>query len=105
MLRSCSSFWVASAWAAAVASATFTRCVPATEFTASAPRLTPRKAMAARASTADVPRVPRRAPAALADRRPAEYIDRHRSRVDARHRDRDRDCGREDACCGEDRVA
>src|SRR5438105_13783799 len=99
MLRSCSSFCCARAWAALVESALFSSRVSQIVLAANAIRATARKAVAATASSSEKPR------AALADRRLAEHIDRHRPGPGAAHGDRDRHLRAEHAPRVEDGVA
>src|ERR1041384_6338870 len=86
MLRSCSSFWTASALAAATLSAVLLVRVTLTVLPATPSRATLMNPVAASASSIERPRWPRR----LADRRPSQYIDRHRPRVGAPGADRHR---------------
>src|SRR5438876_4192310 len=85
MLRSCSSFCCARAWAAVVESALFSSWVSQIVLAANAIRTTARKAVAAIASSSEKPRAER-----LADRRLAEHIDRYRLGPGPAHGDRDR---------------
>src|SRR5213083_1281338 len=99
MLRSCSSFCCARAWAALVESAVFSSWVSQIVLAANAIRATARKAVAATASMSEKPRAER-----LADRGLAEHIDRHRPAPRAAHGDRDRHLRGEHAPRVEDGV-
>src|SRR2546426_12313901 len=100
VLRSCSSFCCARAWAALVESALFSSRVSQIVLAADAIRRTARKAVAATASSSEKPRAAR-----LADRGLAEHIDRHRPGPGAAHGDRDRHLRAEHAPRVEDGVA
>src|SRR3989454_5559249 len=100
MLRSCSSFCCARAWAALVESALFSLWVSMMVLAANAIRATARKAVAATASSSEKPRAER-----LADRGLAEHIDGHRPGPGAAHGDRNRHRRAEHAARVEDGVA
>src|SRR5438445_13580144 len=100
MLRSCSSFSCARAWAALVESALFSLWVSEIVLAANAIRARARKDVAATASRSEKPRAP-----CLADRRLAEHIDGHRPGPGAAHGDRDRHLRAEHAPRVEDGVA
>src|SRR6185295_4342991 len=100
MLRSSSSFSIASAVAAAVASALFEFRDTLIAPIARPSRAPPTSAMAPRASSMEKARTPR----ALLDRRVSEYIGRHHFGSDAGHRDRNRDVGRQHSAAVEDRT-
>src|SRR5256712_4993800 len=100
VLRSCSSFCCARAWAALVESAVFSSWVSQIVLAANAIRATARKAVAATASSSEKPPAAR-----LADRGLAEHIDRHRPGPGAAHGDRDRHLRAEHAPRVEDGAA
>src|SRR5437867_12364427 len=100
MLRSCSSFCCARAWAALVESALFSLWVSEIVLAANAIRARARKDVATTASRSEKPRAP-----CLADRRFAEHIDRHRPGPGATAGDRDRHLRVEHAPRVEDGVA
>src|SRR5437899_11556155 len=85
MLRSCSSFSCARAWAALVESALFSLWVSEIVLAANAIRARARKDVAATASRSEKPRAP-----CLADRRLAEHVDGHRPGPGAAPGDRGR---------------
>src|SRR5437016_199236 len=101
MLRSCSSFWRARAVPAAVESALFRLRVSEAELPAKPRRAQETKAVAASASSSEMPRVAR----PLVDRRSTEHIDSHRLCSCSGHRDRNRGIRCEHPARVEDRVA
>src|SRR6266446_6388685 len=100
VLRSCSSFCCARAWAAQVESALFSLWVSEIVLAANAIRATARNAVAATASSSEKPPAER-----LADRGLAEHIDGHRPGPGAAHGDRDRHLRAKHAPRVEDGVA